>query len=201
MRAYEELGYAAVAITDHDHMSWTPTLEDPGGHNIVHLPGVEYSGNRSQSWDHMIGVGVDIIFHEDGMLNRAAQIQQARMDGGAAYLAHPYDASARHRRGWDRYQVIDPALEFDGMEILNGGSYITETPGVDLPTRWTPLWFSERRSISATVAIGPGEGDGQQGCAPAFLRHLYAGFSARHADTFAKATEATARRRASPSPT
>ncbi len=133
MSAYEAIGYAAVAITDHDHMSWTPTLEDPGGHNIVFLPGVEYSGNRTQSWDHMIAVGIDSIYHEEGMLNRAAQIRQARLDGGAAWLAHPYDAAARHRRGWDRHQVIDPALDFDGMEIHNGGTYITETPGVDYP--------------------------------------------------------------------
>ncbi len=133
MRAYEAIGYAAVAITDHDHMSWTPALEDPGGHNIVFLPGVEYSGTRSQSWDHMIAVGVDSIYHKDGMLNRAAQIRQARRDGGAAWLAHPYDADARHRRGWDRHQVIDPALDFDGMEIHNGGFYISETPGIDFP--------------------------------------------------------------------
>ncbi len=133
MSAYEAIGYAAVAITDHDHMSWTPTLEDPGGHDIVFLPGVEYSGTRSQSWDHMIAVGIDSIYHKDGMLNRAAQIRQARLDGGAAWLAHPYDAAARHRRGWDRHQVIDPALDFDGMEIHNGGLYMSETPGIDFP--------------------------------------------------------------------
>lgn len=133
MSAYEDIGYAAVAITDHDHMSWTPTLEDPGGHNIVFLPGVEYSGTRSQSWDHMIAVGISHINHDEGMLNRAAQIRQARHDGGAAWLAHPYDSATQHRRGWDRHQVIDPALDFDGMEIHNGGLYMRETPGMDFP--------------------------------------------------------------------
>jgi hypothetical protein len=133
MRAYEEIGYAAVAITDHDHMSWTPTLEDPGGHNIVHLSGVEYSGTRTQSWDHMLGIGIRTIHHGDGMRNRIAQTHQAHLEDGLIYLCHPYDAAFRHRRGWEREQVTNPAHPYDGMEVHNGGSYIEESPGGDFP--------------------------------------------------------------------
>ncbi len=133
MKMYEERGYAMVAITDHEHMRWLPAdeparsqaralrLRDPGGHSIIHIPGVEYSGDLRQSWDHMLGINVQTIHHADGMRNRAAQSEQARREGGLTFLCHPYDASARHRRGWEARDVINPDHHYDGIEIHNGG--------------------------------------------------------------------------------
>ncbi len=133
MAMYEERGFAMVAITDHEHRRWLPEdepersqvrelfLQDPGGHNIIHIPGVEYSGDRRRSFDHMLGINVKTIHHEDGMLNRIAQSEQARREGGLTFLCHPYDAAAIHRRGWELEDVVNPDHNFDGIEIHNGG--------------------------------------------------------------------------------
>ncbi len=122
MQAYEDLGYAAVAITDHDYTRHSASLTDPGGHNIIHIPGVEYSGDNSeQSWNHMLGIGIATIHHLDGTGARQAQIDQAAAEGGITFLCHPYDDTI-HRRGWNDDELLE-VMDYTGIEIHNGGSY------------------------------------------------------------------------------
>ncbi|HDP33871.1 MAG TPA: hypothetical protein ENN29_02040 [Candidatus Hydrogenedentes bacterium] len=123
MQAYEKLGYAAVAITDHDYRRYSASLADPKGHKIIHIPGVEYSGdNRERSWNHMIGINIQTIHHADGTGARQAQIEQAKQEGGLTYLCHPYDESI-HPRGWNDQDVKEMVHGFTGIEIHNGASY------------------------------------------------------------------------------
>lgn len=132
MQAYEELGYAAVAITDHDYTRFSATLEDPGGHNIIFIPGVEYSGNdRERSWNHLLGINISTIHHADGTGARQAQIDQATREGGLTYLCHPYSENV-HRRGWNEEDVLELVSGYTGIEIHNGGSY-HEPGGRDYP--------------------------------------------------------------------
>jgi hypothetical protein len=133
LRAYQELGYVAVAITDHDHSpSFTPRVTDPGGHGITHVPGVEYSGDDDlRSFSHMLGINIRSIHHADGVGNRPAQIGQALLEGGFAYLCHPYDLSI-HRRGWSGEQITGWVRNFTGIEIHNGASY-HDPDGRDYP--------------------------------------------------------------------
>jgi hypothetical protein len=129
MQAYEALGYAAVAKTDHDHSRWTPNLDDPGGHHIIHIPSVEYSGDDElRSFAHMLGINVKTIHHADGAGNRQAQIDQAAREGGATFVCHPYDITI-HRRGWSGEQLTRDVKGFTGIEILNGGTYHDTRPG------------------------------------------------------------------------
>lgn len=123
MQAYEKLGYAAVAITDHDYKRYTSTLADPGGHSIIHIPGIEYSGDdRERSWNHMLGIHVATIHHADGTDARQAQIDQAKKEGGLAFICHPYDETV-HRRGWDGQDILELVDGYHGIEIHNGASY------------------------------------------------------------------------------
>jgi hypothetical protein len=123
MQAYERLGYAAVAITDHDYSRYSSSLADPGGHNIIHIPGVEYSGDkRERSWNHMLGIHIETIHHADGTGARQAQIDQTKQEGGLAFLCHPYDETV-HRRGWNGEDILALVEGYHGIEIHNGGSY------------------------------------------------------------------------------
>lgn len=123
MHAYQKLGYAAVAITDHDYTRCTASLADPKGHRILHIPGVEYSGDdRQASWNHMLGIHLRTIHHTDGTGARQAQIDQAKREGGLTFLCHPYDESV-HRRGWDARDILELVKGYHGMEIHNGSSY------------------------------------------------------------------------------
>lgn len=119
MQTYQNAGYAAVAITDHDHTKYTPSLSDPGGHSIIHIPGVEYSYDDSlSSWNHMIGINIRTIYHFSGYGQRQAQIDQAHLEGGFTFLAHPHDY---HPRGWSTQEILEIS-GYDGIEIHNGGS-------------------------------------------------------------------------------
>ena len=122
MQAYEARGYTAVAKTDHDYSDHSSILEDPGGHNIIHIPGVEYSyDDLKNSVSHMLGIHIQTIHHEDGMGARQEQIDQATAEGGLTFLCHPYDPGI-YQRGWSSAQVA--AVDgYTGMEIQNGGSY------------------------------------------------------------------------------
>jgi hypothetical protein len=123
MQAYEKRGYAAVAITDHDYSRYSASLDDPGGHGIIHIPGTEYSGDdRERSWNHMLGINIHTIHHGAGTGARQAQIDQAHAEGGLAYLCHPYDETI-HRRGWNAQDILELVRGFDGIEIHNGASY------------------------------------------------------------------------------
>lgn len=123
MQAYEKLGYKAVAITDHDYKRYSASLSDPGGHGIIHIPGVEYSGDaKERSWNHMLGIHIQSIHHADGTGNRQAQIEQATREGGLAFICHPYDESI-HRRGWGAQDLLKLVQGYTGIEIHNGASY------------------------------------------------------------------------------
>lgn len=122
MRAYAALGYAAVAITDHDYAGRTsPTLADPGGHRILHLPGVEYSADTdNRSWCHLLGLLIGSIHHRDGPAARQAQVDRAGLENGLAFLCHPYGDDVG-RRGWTEGQ-LSGIRGVAGLEIYNGAS-------------------------------------------------------------------------------
>lgn len=145
MQAYEELGYVAVAVTDHCYPDRTTTnLDDPGEHNIIHIPGVEYSANEeNRSWNHMLGINIKTIHHKDGLHNRQAQIDRAHTEGGLAFLCHPYDEHI-HRRGWDADDILNLAQNYDGIEIYNGRSY-HDPGGRDYPYKVDLALMSGRR--------------------------------------------------------
>jgi hypothetical protein len=120
MQAFEKLGFAAVAITDHDGLHrerpYTPDLKDPGSHNIIHIPGVEYSyNNDNASWGHMLGINVKSIHRADGAGNRQAQIRQAKIEGGLTYIAHPI---IPRRLGWTDEELLS-VDGYTGVEIFN----------------------------------------------------------------------------------
>lgn len=145
MQEYAKRGYTAIAITDHDYPDrTTPSLDDPGGHSIIHISGVEYSANeRNRSWNHMLGINIKTIHHAEGIHNRQAQINKAHVEGGFAYLCHPYDEHI-HRRGWDDEDVISLIQGYDGIEIYNGRSY-HEPGGRDYPYKVDLALTSGRR--------------------------------------------------------
>ena len=122
MRAYADKGYAAVAITDHDYRERTmPILEDPGGHPIVHIPGVEYSADAAnRSWCHMLGLAIGHIHHAGGWQARESQIDQAAAERGLSFLCHPYGDDV-HRRGWTSDEILG-VQGYTGIEIYNGAS-------------------------------------------------------------------------------
>jgi hypothetical protein len=123
MQLYATAGYAAVALTDHDWPQHNPRLTDPGGHGIIHIPGVEYS----EGGVHMLGIHISAI-HGRGGSGLAARINQAtaiRQDGGFAYIAHPWDHE-RNWQGWNIGHLGHPSMRYDGMEILNAGNYIND---------------------------------------------------------------------------
>lgn len=127
MGAYAQLGYAAVAITDHDYKRYKASLVDPQGHGIIYIPAVEYSGDRGgRSWRHTLGINIATIHHADGLDARQAQIDQAKKEGGLAFLCHPYDENV-HRRGWNEQDLLGMVKDYTGIEIQNGASY--HTPG------------------------------------------------------------------------
>jgi hypothetical protein len=132
LQEYAKRGYTAVAITDHDYSNrTTPSLDSPGEYGIIHIPGVEYSADQeNRSWNHMLGLNIRTIHHEDGIYNRQAQINRSQAEKGLTFLCHPYDETI-HRRGWSEGDIV--ALEgYDGLEIHNGGVY-HEPGGPDFP--------------------------------------------------------------------
>ena len=145
MQQYENLGYAAVAITDHDYRGRTTvSLDDPGGHGIIHIPGVEYSADENnRSWSHMLGIMIASVHHEDGLDNRQAQIDQAHAEGGMVFLCHPYSDNV-HRRGWNDDDILELVAGYDGIEIYNGRSY-HEPGGRDYPYKVDLVLMDGRR--------------------------------------------------------
>jgi hypothetical protein len=123
MQMYAACGYAAVALSDHDSASSSPSLEDPGGHGIIHIPAVEYSPGGN----HMLGIGIATIHAQaSGAASRPAQAAHAALEGGLSYICHPWDLS-RSSIGWNTAQLLNPAQGYDGIEILNRTDYITDT--------------------------------------------------------------------------
>ncbi len=116
MNMYEDLGYVAVAITDHDCIWWDPCLEDPGGHNIIHIPGIEYSNGH-----HMATVGIETI-RRRAQNERQLQIDQANKEGGLSYYAHP----DRYDKEYSR-EYYEHTEGYSGMEIINRGSIERES--------------------------------------------------------------------------
>lgn len=149
MQAYQNLRYAAVAITDHDHARYMASLADPKGHTILHIPGIEYSGDdKGTSWNHMLGIHIRTVHHADGTGARQAQIEQAKKEEGLTYLCHPYDESI-HPRGWNGQDVTEMVHGFTGIEIHNGGSY-HEPGGRDYPYKVDlALTFGKRIHVIA----------------------------------------------------
>jgi hypothetical protein len=142
MQMYEWFGYTAVVITDHDGSSHTPSLIDPGSHNIIHIPGIEYTYNNSNSsWNHMIGINVKSIHHKDGKGARQSQINQVRLEGGLTFIAHPHDD---HARGWSEQDLLSVCNHYDGIEILNGGTYIN-SPTANYPYKVDSILQAGRR--------------------------------------------------------
>jgi hypothetical protein len=121
MQAYAQRGYAAVAITDHDNTSYSPSLADPGGHGIIHIPAIEYSPGGN----HMLGINIQTIHMRgaSGVVNRPFQSTQATIEGGMSYLCHPWDPSINNQ-GWTTARVITTSHRYTGIEIHNGGTYI-----------------------------------------------------------------------------
>jgi len=111
MRFHENEDYLAVAITDHDLERWEASLEDPGGHDIIHIPGVEYTRGY-----HMLGVGIESIVHA-GEDRRQEQIDRAREEDGMTFWAHPNTVKPIP------YSVYEDYEGWDGIEIFTSNAY------------------------------------------------------------------------------
>jgi len=111
MRFHEDEDYLAVAITDHDLDRWEASLEDPGGHDIIHIPGVEYTRGY-----HMLGIGIENITH-GGEDRRQEQIDQAREEGGMTFWAHPSTVKPIPYSAYEEYEG------WDGIEIFTSNAY------------------------------------------------------------------------------
>jgi len=111
MRFHEYKDYLAVAITDHDLERWEASLEDPGGHDIIHIPGVEYTRGY-----HMLAIGIESITHsaED---KRQRQIDQAREEDGMTFWAHPNTVKPIPYSAYEEYEG------WDGIEIFTSNAY------------------------------------------------------------------------------
>jgi len=111
MRFHENEDYTAVAITDHDLERWEASLEDPGGHDIIHIPGVEYTRGY-----HMLAVGIESIAHgaED---RRQEQIDRAREEDGMTFWAHPSTVKPIPYSAYEEYEG------WDGIEIFTSNAY------------------------------------------------------------------------------
>ena len=120
MKAYEDLGYAAVAVTDHDYAGRTSlNLEHPGGTPMLHIPGVEYSADaNNESWCHLLAVGITHVHHADGLDARQSQVDAAAAEQGLSFLCHPYGEEV-HRRGWTAQEALG-LRGYNGIEIYNG---------------------------------------------------------------------------------
>jgi len=116
MNMYEDLGYAVVAITDHDTFIWDPCLEDPGGHDIIHIPGIEYSTGH-----HMATIGIESIQYPS-LDQRQAQIDQANEEGGLSHYAHP----DRYDKEYSR-KYYEETKGYAGIEIMNRGTIERES--------------------------------------------------------------------------
>ncbi len=110
MKAHARSGYVGCAITDHDHPDgiYNPCIEDPGGHNIIFIPGVEYSVGY-----HLQGVGINEIYYK-GEDRRQEQIDQIIADGGIAFWSHP----AREDIRGVTYTGLDRHKNYSGLEIF-----------------------------------------------------------------------------------
>lgn len=113
MLQYQNEGYLAVAKTDHDTYA-NAKLDDPGGHSIIHIPGIEYSAGS-----HLGGVGLTTIQNK-GANQRQAQINQAIAEGGLTTVNHP---SADGQ--WAESQILS-LNNYDMMEIWNARYPLSE---------------------------------------------------------------------------
>jgi len=111
MRAHEDRNYIAVSITDHDLERWDASLEDPEGHDIIHIPGVEYTEGY-----HMLGIGIDSIAYK-GENMRQEQIDQAEKEDGLTFWAHPNTVEPIP------YSVYEEYEGWSGIEIFTSNAY------------------------------------------------------------------------------
>lgn len=111
MKFHEDEDYLAVAITDHDCERWDASLEDPGGHDIIHISGVEYTTGY-----HMLGIGVNSIAHE-GEDRRQEQIDRANEEDGLTFWAHPDTVEPIPYSAYGEYEG------WNGIEIFTSNAY------------------------------------------------------------------------------
>lgn len=111
MSFHEDEDYLAVAITDHDLERWEASLEDPGGHDIIHIPGVEYTRGY-----HMLGLGIENMVHR-GEDRRQEQIDQAKEENGLTFWAHPNTVKPIPYSAYEEYDG------WDGIEIFTSNAY------------------------------------------------------------------------------
>jgi len=111
MRFHENEDYLALSITDHDCEKYEASLEDPGGHDIIHIPGVEYTTGY-----HMLGIGIDSIAF-DGEDRRQEQIDRAYEEDGLTFWAHPQTVEPIPYSTYENYD------NWDGIEIFTSNAY------------------------------------------------------------------------------
>jgi len=119
MSFHEDEGYLAVAITDHDCERWDASLEDPRDHDIIHIPGVEYTTGY-----HMLGIGINSIAHENEN-KRQEQIDRANHEEGMTFWAHPSTVEPIP------YSVYEEYENWDGIEIFTSNAYSLAEDHVD----------------------------------------------------------------------
>ena len=93
---YQNLGYQALAITDHRVATPTDGLAGADGDFTV-IPGVEIDGvDPETGLYHLVGLGVstDQDFGQDTPLQQA--VDWVNTQGGLAIFAHPYWTGQRH---------------------------------------------------------------------------------------------------------
>jgi len=123
MKKYEPLEYVAVAITDHDGewRGFYPSLEDPRGHHIINILGIEYwhkdvIDNKKTSWGNMVSIGISTIYYNEGEGDRKAQIERAKSEGELSFWVHPdYRTRILKDAG---YEILDKFDNYAGTEVF-----------------------------------------------------------------------------------
>ena len=108
---YHELGYQALALTDHNKVTWPWEVYDSGAGRLgmVAVQGAEASRH------HHIGA---LFCGVPGASSETGTLAQVRRQGGLAVMHHP------GRYGWPAKRYVELFREWDqlaGMEVFNQG--------------------------------------------------------------------------------
>ncbi len=109
--AYRALGYGALALTDHNKVTWPWHLH---GHGAEHPEMVAVQGSEASLHHHVGTYFCDV----PGALSETGTLAKVRQQGGVAVVFHP------GRYAWSAARYAALYREWDelvGMEVLNQG--------------------------------------------------------------------------------
>lgn len=118
---YKELGYGAVAITDHDYVTYPWSKFEVTDNSMIAIPGSELSKHTAD----MLSYGTD--YHDKKGEGRKVSngffgnIKNITAMGGIMYLAHPARSKNLSKSFW--YNLLKGYPNIKGMEVLNAGQF------------------------------------------------------------------------------